>query len=309
MNISNLSVNQRFKSYRQLCDALGIKSTGGKSKIYHLQELERWVKYHREGNAYIIDKIKCEVAPKATKTNNLVYGDKIEDILLYNMNRATENSVFFSVTRALSWVNLVNENYSKCRNNMNKTAKDLNVELESVCDFFTRTHQQFKNAFERALKSMRAKGLIYWNIILVIVKDGVHCEATRDEIEQVLEIEETTLRKLGLKSVREAVATGMWSEFHRMVKEELYRKYRINYYYNAYNLSINRSGVKRAISEKEYQDKKNELNCVTYKRTLINARNRMNKKVKVEGWSIDNKQDTYLSDYEILSAALIRNQL
>lgn len=239
----------------------------------------------------------------------MVYGDKIEDILLYNMSKSSENSVFFSVSRALNSVNLVNENYSKGRNDMNKTAKDLNVKLDSVCDFYTRTHQQFKNIFERALKNLRYKGLIYWNIILVVVKNGVHCEADKDEIEQVLEVEETTLRKLGLKSVREAVATGMWSEFNRMVKEQLRKKYGISYYYNAYSISLNRNGIKRAISELEYKEKSNELNCVTYKRTLINARNRMNKKVKVEGWSLDNKVDTYLSDYEILSTALIRSQL
>lgn len=309
MNIANLYEGQRFKSYRQLCEALEIKPTGGKSKIYHLKELERWIAYHREGNAYVIDTIRMQPTLKDKKTNNMVYGDKIEDILLYNMSKSKENSVFFSVTRALNSVNLVNENYSKGRTDMSKTAKDLNVKFDSVCDFYTRTHQQFKNIFERALKNLRYKGLIYWNIILVVVKNGVHCEADKDEIEQVLEVEEITLRKLGLKSVREAVATGMWSEFNRMVKEQLRTKYGISYYYNAYSISLNRNGIKRAISELEYKKKSNELNCVTYKRTLINARNRMNKKVKVEGWSLDNKEDTYLSDYEILSTALIRSQL
>lgn len=308
MKIDKLIVGKRYKSYRELCKELEIKATGGRSKQYHLKELERWATFHREGNSYIIDSLKTIPVIKPKKANNTAYGDKIEDILLYTISNIEENSAFFSVSRALALVNLINEDYSKGRNNMHKTANDLNIDISCVSEFYTRTHQQFKSVFERSLKNMRMKGLIFWNTILVVVKNGEHQEATKEEIEHILETEEQVLRSLGLKSVKDAVVTNMWSEFNTMVNTRLRKSYGITYYYNAYNISINRNGVQRAVNELEYKELSTSLNLVACNRTFDNAKKRHSKKEKLIGWYKEEIKDNYLDNFKLLIDTFIKIQ-
>ena len=62
-------------NYRKLCKLLDLKTLGGNAKMAQLKELERYLKYHKEGNKFIIDEI-CDIildkvdARKETKGNN-----------------------------------------------------------------------------------------------------------------------------------------------------------------------------------------------------------------------------------------------
>lgn len=58
MKLENIYEGLVVKSYRQLCELLEIEITGGNSKKAQLKELERFVKYHKEGNKFIIDEDK-----------------------------------------------------------------------------------------------------------------------------------------------------------------------------------------------------------------------------------------------------------
>ena len=55
MNVENLCEGLIIKNYKELCVLLGIKVTGGDSKKSQLKDLERYCKYHKEGNKFIID--------------------------------------------------------------------------------------------------------------------------------------------------------------------------------------------------------------------------------------------------------------
>ena len=57
MDVSKLEVGMRVKNYKVLCELLGEKVKGGKSKVLQLQDLERYIRYEREGNAFIIKEI------------------------------------------------------------------------------------------------------------------------------------------------------------------------------------------------------------------------------------------------------------
>ena len=54
MNLSNLKVEREVKNYKELCRLIGLKPCAGNSKIAQLKELERFIKYHKEGNKFII---------------------------------------------------------------------------------------------------------------------------------------------------------------------------------------------------------------------------------------------------------------
>lgn len=64
MKLENIYEGLVVKSYRQLCELLEIEITGGNSKKAQLKELERFVKYHKEGNKFIVDEVYSEPLEK-----------------------------------------------------------------------------------------------------------------------------------------------------------------------------------------------------------------------------------------------------
>ena len=64
MKIENLKVGQVIKSYRELCKLLEIKISAGSSKKAQIKEFNRFVKYHKEGNKFVIDEIYDEAKDK-----------------------------------------------------------------------------------------------------------------------------------------------------------------------------------------------------------------------------------------------------
>ncbi len=64
MRIENLKQGQIIKNYKELCNLLDIKPTGGDSKKGQLKELERYLSYHKEGNKFVIDEIFTDVKNK-----------------------------------------------------------------------------------------------------------------------------------------------------------------------------------------------------------------------------------------------------
>lgn len=75
MNINNLKVGMVIKNYKELCKVLEIKATSGEAKQNQLKQLAEVVKYHKEGNKFIIDgiddtKVVGEVLQKKMYYNN-----------------------------------------------------------------------------------------------------------------------------------------------------------------------------------------------------------------------------------------------
>ena len=58
MKIENLTEGMVLKNYKHLCEVLGIKYTkSADSKKAQLKEFERFVKYKKDGNKFIIEEI------------------------------------------------------------------------------------------------------------------------------------------------------------------------------------------------------------------------------------------------------------
>ena len=57
INVSNISVNQIFKNYKELCAALEEPVKAGKSKQLQLEDFNRYFTYTKQGNKYTIEYI------------------------------------------------------------------------------------------------------------------------------------------------------------------------------------------------------------------------------------------------------------
>ena len=95
MKIENLKEGLIVKNYKELCSLLGIKPTGGDSKKAQLKELERFIKYHKEGNKFVVDEIYDHVKEKVdlrclndtrVEYNNLnIEDEKFNNIGIYKI--------------------------------------------------------------------------------------------------------------------------------------------------------------------------------------------------------------------------------
>jgi hypothetical protein len=70
LNVKQLEKNMIIPNYKKLCEVLELNITTGTSKIAQLKEMERYFKYHKSGNKFIIDEIYEEVLEKTDGRKN-----------------------------------------------------------------------------------------------------------------------------------------------------------------------------------------------------------------------------------------------
>ena len=85
MKIENLKVGMTIKNYKLLCEVLEEKVSSGNTKKSQFKEWERYFKYHKSGNKFIIDEIYAEPKNKIDNRsdgNGTVYGNMIQDLIM-----------------------------------------------------------------------------------------------------------------------------------------------------------------------------------------------------------------------------------
>ena len=82
MRVENLHEGQVIKNYKELCKVLDVEpKAGGSSKKSQIKDIERYIKYEKQGQKFIIIKIYDNPKEKADKRsknsggNNLKYKD------------------------------------------------------------------------------------------------------------------------------------------------------------------------------------------------------------------------------------------
>jgi hypothetical protein len=65
MKIENLYVGMVIRNYKELCKILGIEiKLSANSKNSQMKELSRYIRYHKEGQSFIVDEMYSEIKPK-----------------------------------------------------------------------------------------------------------------------------------------------------------------------------------------------------------------------------------------------------
>ncbi|MGL5712129.1 MAG: hypothetical protein ACRCX2_03850 [Paraclostridium sp.] len=288
--VKQLELNKKYK-YIEVCDILGEMKLTGNSKIYQLKELALYCNFHKENYKIVITEIFDE--PKGDRItkgkadgsrNNEIYYEHIENIMLYVLNNAKDYKVQCSVPDALKLVNMVNDNYKLIRSNIPVASDVINIDSKFIYNFYDKTHKRLKTTFERSLKKMRSRALIDFQEVTMICKNvpdeelcvnslgevilnkkhlkhrQEHRIATAAERRLILEVEDEVLKELGHKDKQSVYIYGQWNKFKKEVEKELKLRGNISYYFEAYDIVINKKGISRAISESESLSNKSILN-------------------------------------------------
>lgn len=115
MKIENLKEGQVIKNYKELCKVLEIEpKNGGESKKSQLKDIERYIKYEKQGQKFIIIKIYDNPKEKIDKRvnnkggNNTVFADDIEKLILNMLSKSKDDTVTIArgqLYKALSMCN------------------------------------------------------------------------------------------------------------------------------------------------------------------------------------------------------------
>lgn len=300
MNIEKLrnSDTREFKNYKIACEFLEESMKTGNSKKSQLKEWERYFKYHKDGNKFVIDEIYCEVKDKEdgrANGNNSIYGKYIQKLILDLLSQdENEGKVFLSCNQLLRKLQMVSVNYSKGRNNIPKLSEILKVDEDIVQDVFEYTHNKLKNALETSLNVLAKQSWIEWHkkktvCIKRVVpylndlgeirldEDGMpmfdiitnYREATIEEIQEILKYEGLLLDEMECQDKRELLIKGRLNEFRAKINKKLKENCNIEFYYDSYEIISHKDTLVERLGRFEKTDTFNELNLVildnTYK--------------------------------------------
>ena len=325
MNIDKLTEGLLVKNYKELCSLLDIKVSAGDSKKSQLKDLGCYCKYHKEGNKFIIDEIYDEAKEKQDnrKNNKGKSADYIDDIELRLLGefltKGKENNLTIGKSVLLRDVGLVNSNYSYCKQRQEKLANYLDIDKETIYDYYNSVDSMVVNNLEKALKNLTNEKIIDLDTTTIVCKnrlldvnykhetyidefdeeieriipiansDIIYEEATLEEHDIILKVEGEVLDKMKARRVTDLFATGKikeyYNECYKQIREELSD---FNFYFKAYKITYNYDRIVNKLNEYGYDDwlKEMELeynhliNCGVKDKIISNAQNRKVRKDK-----------------------------
>lgn len=316
----NLHVGQIFKSYRQVCEALGEKVKSGDSKKAQLKEWGRFFLSHKDGNKIIIDEIYENPKDKLddrSKGNNSVYSELIQ-LLIVDLLNKSKGHITITKNKLFQKLGMVNENYADCKNIMNRLSEYLSIDKNIVLDFYNTNNSNFKYSVESALDKLMDRRVLFYNKITMIkeISSDEHRPATLDEMQLITLVENKILVKMGYNYISEVRKSSNWSEFKKTTTQTIHNLSDIDYYYSAYEIAINYEALDNTkislINDITQQIERGsgirKLNSLVIDKIESNAQNRhieASKSEELDEKILARQSDDYVANINKLSNVLI----
>lgn len=265
MIINNIKVGQVIKNYKEFCELIGEKTKTSNSKKAQLKEWARYIKWHKDGNKFIIDEIYNIPLPKPIhKGNNNKYIEEIKDILtyyIYNQIKINnDNVVTLSISELINILGMANNTYSIGTYKKRELSDILHIEMTAIYNFYSSTRSEFKKIIERALKSLKSKSiLIYQDAFMVAnIKNGkLHKKPANDEeYNSILNTQNEMLKLYNMESFKDLFLAG--KKVYKKFMDDVNKELSWDFYYPAYKLICGKKAVAREY--KEIIDRKKQLN-------------------------------------------------
>lgn len=261
MKIENLKEGMILKNYKELCSVLGIKPSNGNTKISQMKELERNIKYHKNGNKFVIDEIYKEVKEKMDKRTNGNNNDLSKNLrymilhLCYKNKLKSKVEIGYSKTFLYSYCGMINDNYRDTKGNKKAFAQYLNLEQLAIEECFEYTDDRMGQALRRSLSVLtntnKALGYRYgYNYVLSTEKNHITADIDLETI--IRDVENKTMKQMKVNRYDKIYNLGRWDDFKFKVINTLKNEYSLyfgdlKYYYNVIVLNYKDSSIKRTM--------------------------------------------------------------
>lgn len=267
-----------------MCEELDMPIRTSNAKKAQLKELKRYCKIQQVGHSLtIVDVFDTPLPRIESRGKTSVYGDLMQLLISDYLIEGGRTTTLITRNSMLKNIEMVNSNYSYGSRNVTHLSKYMNINQQTVYDFYNTSNSNFRSAFETALKNLRDKALIIYDTVTVVycsVKK--HRIAEEIEKEEILAIESKVLADMNFKDIPSVRISSRWGEFKKNISRHLKIGGKIEYYYTSYEITINMENLqsnhdldlKSLLSKMDRNQKKSELNLLVCDRLLENAKKR-----------------------------------
>lgn len=220
--ISELSEGMVFGSYKALCKFLGENVKNGCSKISQIAEWNRWFKFNKEGNKFII--LEVYEQPMIKKSINGIYSEYVKSLVLDLLEKELDtgkNRVVITGNRLLYALNMVNESYIKHKYNYKELSSLLDIKEDYVNDFYFTTNGKLVSTLRSSLKSLMNSKLIQYNILMVLNTDDGNIEPTVKQRDIILTLEKEALNSFMCNTYTDILRKGFYDKYMEKVRQLL----------------------------------------------------------------------------------------
>jgi hypothetical protein len=217
-------------------------------------------------------------------------------------------------------LHMINKNYVKFNYFTHKLSKKTNISKDIIDEFYELTDDMLKRQSHKALDSLKRKNMIWWKLILRVVQDQVHREATNDEYEKIMKAKDSVLKEMGFSEEWQVIAFDVWHDYKRRLNSILQNEMQIDYCYEAYDIKLNREKIKDEwlkLSKENKLINQSAVNSGILERILQLAQRRQNEAIEIEnerngfGKNRDEKinmriSNRYIPSYHKLCGMLIK---
>lgn len=307
MKIENLKVGMVIKNYKELCKTLEVEEKKSGSKKYQLKDFERYFKYHKEGNKFIIDEIFDTVLPvidgrgknpNSHGNNHIgkpVFKNDLEiiitDIIATEYQSKTTLDKNINIPKSYMFFNscMANKDYLNLYNMMEKVSKDEDIPLVTIDNFYNTSRTKMTKNMERALNGLKNQGLIHWEYRLSVKTiQNQHRLATEQEINLIKTIEVKVLQDMGYKSMTEIWFTPKWKTFQKEKKKLMRSELGLCYDYSSVYIVPSLQFETYMSDYEKVKQSKLDINSNMIESTIKSAEKKYNKTVsKVTGVYMD----------------------
>ena len=242
INADKLTNGMVVKNYKELCEFMGWMVASGCSKKSQLKDLERYCKYHKEGQKIVIDEVFETPLPSNSQSGRptSIISDSIQLSILYALSKQTDGILEISKSKLLTAVGLINEQFNFVAYNRGLYSEYRHISEDIIDEFFDKAYSNINGYLDRALKILDNKALIKYRkdkVWIALAENGVHRSATKEEVKLVMECERRTLYEFGVQQKDQI----RWSDKKRF-REEVINKleeHGITNYYEVYSINGN----------------------------------------------------------------------
>ena len=283
-----------YKNWKELCEAVGWKTTGGTYKQARLKELDTICNWHKEGNKIVIDDIYGEVSKETDKRanngNNGHSTSKYEmiDTLIYNqlsnIERVfTKSQLIKNAGLYISKDNIVNS---------------CNVNEYSINDFLDVYNSTINKLIDTSLNRMCKNNIIEYSKVIVIDNSSSVIDMNSKVCKIIESIEKETAKDINVENIYLLPSEEKKAFYDRCNKKAIEKGVCIDYYYRAFSIKkIDDIKNYNNNAKQEFFDKvcKSVKKSKTFKNKIEDAQNKFDKQKELmtndDGWG-DSIYDT-----------------
>ncbi len=214
---------QQFYSYKTLTEILEIPYfRGGHQKDRQLEHIQQFIKLDKKGTKYQVEEIYDVVHINLDLFKNSMYIKDIANVLMVYLFTTGKEVNYLSHQELSDLFKFYNKNYTKYKKNADKLAKELDITVDEIQEFYSRSTTYFRDIIKSAFNSLKNHCIIDYNsayIILIKNNEGdiIRRVATLDQRLDILSMKYDALKEMGFNSHKELY-------LHQDKIEEYYKK-------------------------------------------------------------------------------------